>query len=100
MMRTVLFKHYNSDVNVTENNTVLKQEQQKNFTKLIAQSPIIKKLFEFLHCNGMLSVKFTGVVAHWQKLRDCFLKAIIPGRLYLCMSVCVVRYVIRDGDLG
>ena len=99
-IRTELFKHYTHNVDIREVITDEKNQQQKSFIDLIAETPIMKKLFEFLQCNGMLSVKFTGVVAHWQKLRDCFLKAIVPGRLYLCMSVCVARYVIRDGDLG
>ena len=100
MMRTVLFTHYNPNVNFTENNTYIKQQQQKAFINLLGDSPIIKRLYRFFHCNGKFSVKFTGVVAHWQKLRDCFLKVIVPGRLYLCMSVCVVRHVIRHWDLG
>ena len=95
-----LYTHYNRDVDITEKFTDAQKQQQINFVKLLGQSPIIRELHGFLKCKGMLSVRLTGVVAHWQKVRDCFLKVIVPDRLCLCISVCVARYVIRNGHQG
>ena len=96
-MRSI-YTHYHRDVGITEKLTDAQKGQQINFVNLLEQSPIIKRLHEFFICEGMLSMRFTGAVAHWQKVRDCFLKVVVPDRLCLCTSVCMVRHVIRDGD--
>ena len=97
-MITLLYKQYHRDVDTPERHTRIERDQQFYFVNLLANSSIIRRLHQFLKCKGMLSVRVTGVVAHWQKLRDCFLKVIVPNRLYSCISVCVVRHEIRDGD--
>ena len=99
-MVTTLYKQYHRDAGITERHTGEERKEQFKFVDLLGDSPVIQKMFQFLNCRGMLSVRLTGVVAHWQKIRDCFLKVIVPDRLCLCVSVCVVRHVIRDGDQG
>ena len=99
-MITKLYKQYHRDMDTPEHHTPTERKQQLDFIDLLGNSSIIQRLHQFLKCKGMLSVRFTVVVAHWQKLRDCFSRVIVPDRLYSCMSACVVRHVIRDGDQG
>ena len=73
-----LYHHFNYDAEKQENHTELQKKQQFQFTGLLADTPVMKKLHGFLACKGMLSVMFTGVVVHWQKLKDCFLTATVP----------------------
>ena len=87
-----LYKQYHRDAGITEKHTQQEMEQQFEFVALLGESPIFHKLHEFLFCRGMLSVRLTGVFAHWQKVRDCFLNVIVPDRLCLyeclCGSIC------------
>ena len=64
-------------MDIAENHTEKQLNEQDAFINTLANSSIIKKLHEFLVCKGMLCVRFTGAFVHWQKLRDCFLKAIV-----------------------
>ena len=50
-----LYHHYNSDADKEENHTELQKQQQYQFTDLLADTPVIKKLHQFLVCKGMLS---------------------------------------------
>ena len=72
-----IYHHYNPDVDIEEHHNRTQKKEQKSFISLLGKSNIILRLKDFLFCKGMLSVSFTVVVVHWQKLRDCFLKAIV-----------------------
>ena len=74
-MLNKIYHHYNRDADIEENHTTLQKQQQTAFIDKVANELIMKKLKDFLFCKGKLSVRFTVVVVHWQKLRDCFLKA-------------------------
>ena len=72
-----LYNHYHRDVDIEEPNTYQQRKEQSDFINVLAESYIFKRLHNFLFCRGMLSVRFTVMVVLWQKLRDCFLKAIV-----------------------
>ena len=78
MMWNKLYKHYHRDMDVEEHFTPEQLEEQDNFTNLLVESPVIRNVHEHLKCKCKLSVRFTVIVVHWQKLRDCFLKDIVP----------------------
>ena len=71
-MITQLYKQYHRDVDTPEHHTGTELRQQYEFVDLLLGSRIIKRLHQFFICHRKLSVKLTGVVAHWQKLRYCF----------------------------
>ena len=71
-MITQLFKQYHRDVDTPEYHTPTQRQQQWDFIDLLLSSRIIKRLHQFLICHSKLSVRVTGVIAHWQKLRYCF----------------------------
>ena len=73
-----LYKHYHREMDVAENHTEQQLDEQDDFIDALGRSDIITKLHGFLVCKCKLSVSFTVVVVQWQKLRDCFLKAIVP----------------------
>ena len=62
-------------MDVEEKLTDEQLDEQADFMNKLIESPIIQKTHRFLFCKRKLSVRFTVVVVHWQKLRDCFLKA-------------------------
>ena len=77
MMWNKLYKHYHRDMDVEEHHTPPQLEEQKDFINELAQNPLIERVHSLLVCKSKLSVRFTVVVAQWQKLRNCFLKAIV-----------------------
>ena len=72
-----LYKHYHREMDVEEHHTPQQLKEQDDFIEELGRRSIIHKLQSFLACKCKLSVRFTVVVVHWQKLRDCFLKTIV-----------------------
>ena len=73
-----LYNNYNRDKDMAEHHTAVEKREEDDFITEIFKSDIIKRLQNFLSGKGMLYVRFTGIVVHWQKIIDCFLKAIVP----------------------
>ena len=67
-----LFLHYNRDVDMEERHTTEQKQEQADFIDTLAGSKIIRMMKDFLFCHGKLSVRFTVVVVHWQKLETVF----------------------------
>ena len=78
MMVSKIYKHFNRDADIPEHYTDQQKAEQAEFTGLLARTRIFQRLRTFFNCKGKLSVRFTVMVVHWQKLIDCFLKAIVP----------------------
>ena len=67
-----LFLHYNHDADMEERHTPEQKQEQADFIDTLAKSKIIRMMKDFLFCHSKLSVRFTVVVVHWQKLETVF----------------------------
>ena len=72
-----LYDNYERDMDIAERHTAKEKMEEDGFIDQITPTNPIKMLKAFLISKGMLSVRFTGVVVRWQKLRDCFLNTIV-----------------------
>ena len=63
-----LYDNYERNIDLPENPTPAKEQEENDYINSIYGTPPIQKLKDFLSCKGMLYVRFTGVVFHWQKL--------------------------------
>ena len=67
-----IYHHYQRDLGIQENHTTLQKQEQFDFIAKLGESPVIVKLHDFLVCKCKLSMRFTGVAVHRQKLKVCF----------------------------
>ena len=91
-----LYHHYHRDADVEEHYTDKQLVEQNVFMDRLFASPIINKTYTFLACKGKLSVRFTVVVVHWQKLRDCFFKAIVPVAHNVLPVITVISHLTQS----
>ena len=91
-----IYKHYNRDADIPEHHTTEQEKERDEFIKLLVQSPIFQRLKSFLTCKSKLSVRFTVMVVHWQKLIDCFLKAFVPVTYNVLPLITIISHLTQS----
>ena len=83
-----IYHHYQRDLGIQENHTRLQRQEQSDFLGKLGNSTVIVKLHDFFVCKGMLSMRFTGVAIHRQKLKVCFSRPLFRNTQWITNDHC------------